>query len=60
MRLVNHIIHRREAAILKTAYHRGGIKRLPTLGALASRGILRQVGRGAYKLARKRRPMGAV
>jgi hypothetical protein len=54
------IIRRRDVANLKTAYHRFGIKRLPTLGALESRGILRQLGRGTYKLAKKRKRMGAV
>lgn len=57
---VNHVIRRREAAVLKTAYHRAGLKRLPTLGHLAEIGILRELGRGRYTLARARKPMGAV
>jgi len=54
------VIRRREAAVLKTAYHRAGLKRLPTLGHLAEIGILRELGRGRYTLARARKPMGAV
>jgi hypothetical protein len=54
------IIRRRDVANIKAAYHKFGIKRLPTLGALKSRGILRQLGRGTYKLTKKRKPMGMV
>jgi hypothetical protein len=54
------IIRRRDVANIKAAYHKFGIKRLPTLGALESRGILRQLGRGKYKLTKKRKAMGAV
>jgi predicted transcriptional regulator of viral defense system len=53
-------IRRRDVANYKTALHRAGIKRLPTLSTLTERGILREVGRGRYQLTRKRNPMGAV
>jgi hypothetical protein len=54
------IIRRRDVANIKHAYHKFGIKRLPTLAALESRGIVRQLGRGTYKLTRRRKPMGQV
>jgi hypothetical protein len=54
------VIRRRDVANIKAAYHKFGIKRLPTLAALESRGIVRQLGRGTYRLAKKRKPMGAV
>jgi hypothetical protein len=59
-RVANHVIRRREIAIYKTALHRAGIKRLPTLASLHMRGIIKPVGRGAYTLCRKRKRMGAV
>lgn len=56
----NHVIRRREVAIYKQALHRAGIRRLPTLASLESRGIIKTVGRGAYRLRRKGKSMGAV
>jgi len=47
-------------AIYKQALHRAGIRRLPTLASLESRGIIKTVGRGAYRLRRKGKSMGAV
>jgi hypothetical protein len=53
-------IRRREIALYKTALHRAGVKRLPTLKNLADRGILRELGWGRYRLSRKARNVGMV